>query len=90
MNKDSFISTFAGKSEITKKDAEKYYDAFIDTFVEGLGDGVVDLTKFLKVEVKPTPARKGRNPLSGVEIDIPAGQKLSIKPLKKLKEAIGK
>lgn len=91
MNKVDLVAAYAEKQGISKKEAEVQVDAFIDTFVEGLEqDDVVEITKVIRVEVVPTKARKGRNPATGVEMDIPAGSKLKVKPLKRLKDIVSK
>jgi len=91
MDKKKFISVYAEKLDVSKKEAERSYEAFVDTCVEGIEqDGELDLTKFMKVTRKLTNARKGRNPQSGEEIDIPAGEKLAFKGLKRLNDIVGK
>lgn len=89
MNKTELIGEFAGKANITKKDAEKALDAFLDIVVEALKAGdKIQLVGFGTFEVRTRKARKGRNPQTGVEIDIPATQVPAFKPGKVLKEAV--
>lgn len=91
MNKDALIVKFASKTGLSKKDAAAQVDTFLDCIVEGLEeDNVVDITKVFKLSVKPTNPRKGRNPQTGEEIEIPAGEKIAFKAQKRLNEVVGK
>ncbi len=74
---------------MTKKDVEKVVNAFFDT-VEGTlkaGDKV-QLIGFGTFEVRQKQARKGRNPQTGQEINIPATRVPAFKAGKALKDAL--
>ena len=73
MNKSELIAKIAEKSELSKKDAEKALNAFVDSVTDALvaGDKVV-LVGFGSFETKKRAARKGKNPQTGAEINIPA------------------
>ncbi|MDD4172433.1 MAG: HU family DNA-binding protein [Syntrophomonas sp.] len=89
MNKTELISEVAGKAEITKKDAEKVINAFFTTIEETLKSGdKIQLIGFGTFEVRSRQARKGRNPQTGAEIDIPAARVPAFKPGKVLKDAL--
>lgn len=89
MNKTELIGEVASKANITKKDAEKVFNAFLDTVEETLKVGdKVQLVGFGTFEVRTRQARKGRNPQTGIEIDIPAAQVPAFKPGKALKDAV--
>ena len=89
MNKTELIEEVAGKASITKKDAEKVFNAFLDTVEETLKAGdKIQLVGFGTFEVRTRQARKGRNPQTGAEIDIPAVQIPAFKPGKALKDAV--
>lgn len=89
MNKTDLVSAVAGKAEITKKDAEKVINAFFSTVEDALKSGdKVQLIGFGTFEVRSRQARKGRNPQSGAEIDIPAAKVPAFKPGKALKDAV--
>lgn len=89
MNKTELIGEVAGKAGITKKDAEKVINAFFTTVEEGLKTGdKIQLIGFGTFEVRERQARKGRNPQTGVEIDIPAARVPAFKPGKALKDAL--
>lgn len=89
MNKSELIAKIAEKAELSKKDAEKALNAFVDGVTEALvaGDKVV-LVGFGSFETKKRAARKGKNPQTGAVIDIPATTVPSFKVGKALKEAV--
>lgn len=89
MNKTDLIGEVAGKAEITKKDAEKVINAFFTTVEDALKSGdKIQLIGFGTFEVRDRQARKGRNPQTGAEIDIPAARVPAFKPGKALKDAL--
>ena len=89
MNKSELIAKIADKSELTKKDAEKALNAFVDSVTEALkaGDKIV-LVGFGSFETKKRAARKGKNPQTGAIIDIPAATVPTFKVGKALKDAV--
>ena len=89
MNKSELIAKIAEKAELSKKDAEKALNAFVDGVTEALvaGDKVV-LVGFGSFETKKRAARKGKNPETGAVIDIPATTVPSFKVGKALKDAV--
>jgi len=89
MNKNELIAAVAEKSALSKKDAEKAVTAFVNTVTEALARGEkVQLVGFGTFEVKERGARKGHNPLTGAEIDIPASKAPTFKAGKALKDAL--
>lgn len=89
MNKTDLISAVAGQAGITKKDAEKVINAFFTTVADALKAGdKVQLIGFGTFEVRSRQARKGRNPQTGAEINIPAAKVPAFKPGKALKDAV--
>jgi DNA-binding protein HU-beta len=73
MNKQDLISAIAQKSGLTKIDAKKALEAYIDATSKALKKGDrVALVGFGSFSVSKRSARKGRNPQSGKEIKIPA------------------
>jgi DNA-binding protein HU-beta len=74
---------------MTKKDAEKALNAVLAAIEEALKKGEkVQLVGFGTFEVRERAARKGRNPQTGQEIEIPASKVPVFKPGKLLKEKI--
>lgn len=91
MNKAELISVMAEKSGLTKKDSEKALNSFIEAVEEALVKGdKVQLVGFGTFEVRERSARKGRNPQTGEEIDIPAASVPAFKAGKALRDSINK
>jgi|SRR6478735_3602643 DNA-binding protein HU-beta len=89
MNKTELINAVAEASELSKKDATKAVDAVFDTILEALkAEDKVQLIGFGNFEVRERAARKGRNPQTGEEIEIPASKVPAFKPGKALKDAV--
>lgn len=72
MNKTELVDSIAEKSGLSKKDSEKALGALINSIEEALANNdKVQLVGFGSFEVKQRAARKGRNPQTMEEIDIP-------------------
>ena len=80
MNKAELIDAMAEKGELTKADAKKALDAFIESTQETLKNGEkLTLIGFGTFEVSERSARTGRNPQTGKEIQIPAKKVVKFK-----------
>lgn len=89
MNKTELIAKVTEKTELTKKDATKAVDAIFASISEALQEGEkVQVIGFGNFEVRERAARKGRNPQTGEEIEIPASKVPAFKPGKALKDGI--
>lgn len=89
MNKAELISSLAEKCEITRKDAEKSVNAFVDVVTEALSkDEKVQIVGFGTFEVRKRAARKGINPLTKQPIDIAASKSPVFKAGKALKDSV--
>lgn len=89
MNKTDLIDKVAEKSELSKKDAGKAVDAVFETIMETLGTGEnVQIIGFGNFEVRDRAARKGRNPQTGEEIQIPASKVPAFRAGKALRDAV--
>ncbi len=89
MNKTELIGQVAAQTGMTKKDAEKVVNAFFATVEGALKAGEkVQLVGFGTFEVRSRQARKGRNPRTGEEINIPATRIPAFKVGKALKDAV--
>lgn len=89
MNKKDLVNAVAEKAEMTKKDSKVAVDAVLESILEGLvADGKVALTNFGGFEVTKRAARKGRNPQTGEELDIPAKLVPKFKASKNMKERV--
>ena len=89
MTKKDFVDQFAEKTGESKKAAGEYVDAFLETVEEVLA--AKDSIQFVgwgTFEVKATAERKGRNPKTGEEIQIPAKKVVKFKAGKKLADNV--
>jgi DNA-binding protein HU-beta len=81
MNKTDFIAEVAKNAKITKVDAKKTVDAFIQTVEDAITKGEkVALLGFGSFSVIDKAARKGVNPKTKKSIDIPARKVVKFKP----------
>ena len=88
-NKADLIEGVASKTDLTKKDATAAVEALFDVVTETLADGErVQVIGFGSFEVRDRAARKGRNPQTGEEIEIPATKVPAFKAAKGLKDAV--
>lgn len=88
-NKADLIDGVASKTGLTKKDATSAVEALFDVVTETLADGErVQVIGFGSFEVRDRAARKGRNPQTGEEIEIPATKVPAFKAGKGLKDAV--
>lgn len=89
MNKKEFVSAIAEKVDMTKSDAEKALDAFVEIITETLEkNGVVRLVGFGTWSVNSRKASHGRNPRTGASLNIPASKLPKFKAGKGLKDAV--
>ena len=89
MNKTDLINAVAEQSELSKKDAGKAVDAVFQTIMDTLKDGEkVQIIGFGNFEVRDRAARKGRNPQTGEEIQIPASKVPAFRAGKALRDAV--
>ena len=80
MNKAELIDSMASSAGLSKADAKKALDAFIDSTTVALKNGDrVALVGFGSFSVSTRSARKGRNPQTGKEISIPAKKVVKFK-----------
>lgn len=88
-NKQDLIAKVAEATELTKKDSAAAVDAVFEAIEGFLAKGdKVQLIGFGNFEVRERAARKGRNPQTGEEIEIPASKVPAFKPGKGLKDAV--
>ncbi len=91
MNKSELVDKMAEKSGLSKKDSDKALNAMLESVEEALtGGDKVQLIGFGSFEVKQRAARKGRNPQTMEEINIPESKAPVFKAGKDLKEMINK
>ena len=89
MNKTEFINAVAEKSGLSKVDAKKAVEAFVETVSSELKEGgKVALLGFGSFSVAEKAARKGVNPKTTQPIEIPARKSVKFKAGAELTEII--
>ena len=89
MTKTELAANVAEKTGLTRKESDQVLNAVFETIKQALVEGdKVQIIGFGTFENRSRSARKGRNPQTGEEIDIPASKLPSFKAGKALKEAV--
>ncbi|MBS3770095.1 MAG: HU family DNA-binding protein [Bacteroidales bacterium] len=89
MNKAELIDAIANEANLTKADAKKALDAFVDATTKSLKKGErVALVGFGSFSVARRSQRTGRNPQTGKPITIKAKNVVKFKPGSDLSEAV--
>lgn len=88
MNKKDIIKKVAENTGMTQKDVTVIVDTFVDTVMGSIKDGKVSISGFGTFEVVERAARMGRNPKTGMEIEIPASKSPKFKPAKAFKDSV--
>jgi len=91
MNKSEFITHIADQHKCTKIEAEKVIDKFTSSVIDAIGQGKeISLVGFGNFGISKIAARRGRNPRTGLALDIPAYNQPRFKVGKKLKDVCNK
>lgn len=89
VTKKDLAEKLAAECNLTKKDATTYVKFVVDEVVASLANNdTVDLSGLGKFTITERKARKGINPFTKEEIDIPASNAVRFKPSKSLKDAV--
>jgi DNA-binding protein HU-beta len=89
MNKSELIDAVADAADMTKADATKAIDAFVNVVGDTLKEGdQITLVGFGTFLVRHREARSGRNPRTGETIQIKASNVPSFKAGKALKDTV--
>jgi DNA-binding protein HU-beta len=89
MNKAELVDAVAGTANLSKADAGRAVDAFVDSVTKALRKGQqVAVVGFGTFSVKNRAARSGRNPRTGETIRIAASKVPGFKAGKALKDAV--
>jgi DNA-binding protein HU-beta len=89
MTKADLVVKIAETAGITKANAERALNAFLDAVEDTLvKDGKLMLTGFGSFAVETRKARKGRNPKTGKAISIPEAKVVKFRAGKLLKDAV--
>ena len=89
MTKADLVANIASQANLTKADAERALNAFLDNVTKALkSSGKLTLTGFGTFVVAERKARMGRNPQTGAPIKIKAGKTVRFRAGKGLKDAL--
>ena len=89
MNKTDFINAVAEKAGLSKADAKKAIDAFVETVSNEMKEGgKIALLGFGTFSVSEKAARKGINPKTKETIEIPARKVVKFKQGSELNEKV--
>ena len=89
MTKAEFIDKVSDRSGLSKRDATKAVDAFLDSITDALKNGeAVSFTGFGKFSAQQRNARQGVNPRTGERVQIPAATVPKFSAGSSLKQAL--
>jgi DNA-binding protein HU-beta len=89
VTKAEFTDKVATKSGLSKRDATKAVDAFLDSITEALRSGEqVSFTGFGKFSPQHRKERQGVNPRTGEKVTIPAARVPKFSAGSQLKQAL--
>jgi DNA-binding protein HU-beta len=89
MNKKELVGLLHESLDMSKKTIDSAVDAVFEGIKDGLlKDGKAQFVGFGTFSLATRAARKGRNPATGEELDIPETTVVKFKPSKALKEAV--
>lgn len=91
INKSDIIDKMADKTGLTKADAGRALDEFVEIVKASLKKGNdIAIAGFGSFDVVSRKAREGRNPQTGEKIKIKASKSPRFRPGKALKDAVNK
>ena len=89
MNKSDLVDAVASKADMSKAEAGRAVDAVLGSVGDALGNGdSVSLVGFGTFSVRHRAARMGRNPQTGVTMQIAASKVPGFKAGKALKDKV--
>ncbi len=89
MTKAELVEEVAGMTQLTKKHAEIIVNTVFGSIVESLREGSkIELRGFGSFRVRSRGGRQGRNPKTGMSVEVPAKRIPYFKPGKELKELL--
>jgi len=89
MTKAELVEEVSKASELTKKHSEIIVNTVFHSIIEALKkEEKIELRGFGSFRIRQRGSRKGRNPKTGEQVDVPAKKIPYFKPGKELKELI--
>lgn len=90
MTKADLTDRVAALSDITRRDSEVIVETLLESIVSALQAGdKVEVRGFGSFRTRQRNSRIGRNPKTGVSVEVPAKKVSYFKPSKELRELIG-
>ena len=91
MTKAELVEQVSGRINLTKKQTEVVVNTVFQSITDSLSNGKkVELRGFGSFRIRERNARVGRNPKSGVQVDVPAKRVPFFKAGKELRELVDK
>ena len=91
MTKAELVEKVSGQINLTKKQTEVVVNTVFQSITDSLSDGKkVELRGFGSFRIRERNARIGRNPKSGVQVEVPAKRVPFFKAGKELRELVDK
>ena len=91
MNKQDLVLQVANKMQVTQKQSEEMLSTVLDSIVKSVSKGnKVTLVGFGTFEARKRKQRKGRNPQTGQEIEIPASTVPRFSAGKQFKQSVNR
>ncbi len=89
MTKQEFVDKVADRAQLSKRDADKAVNAFLDSITDALRSGQeVAFTGFGKFSTSNRAARQGVNPRTGERVQIQASRVPKFSAGSQLKQAV--
>ncbi len=89
MTKAELVEEVSKASELTKKHSEVIVNTVFHSIIDALKQGEkIELRGFGSFRIRQRGSRKGRNPKTGEQVDVPAKKIPYFKPGKELKELL--
>ena len=90
VTKDELVTAIASKAGMKKVDAQKAYDALLESISEQLASGRdVRLSGIGSLRTNVAPARTSRNPRTGEPVSVPSRRVVRFSASAELKGAVG-
>mgnify|MGYP001385527639 CR=1 FL=1 len=89
MNKSDFVAALAEQTEMSKAQAGKVYDTFVELLTQSVSSGeALSIPGFGTFKIADRAAREGRNPATGETIQIEASKVVKFAAASALKQVI--
>lgn len=89
MGKKDILNKISKEAGITLSQAQRAFGALLDGMKDALNKGgKINLSGFGSFEVRVREARKGRNPKTGVSIQIPQKRRIKFNPSRSFKHTL--